>query len=377
MVYNVISTLLTIAAFMFMVLVHELGHFWAGRACGCRANAFSIGFGPALWSKTDKKGTQWSIRAFPLGGYCSFDDSNEARKRSEAARAAGCGRLESMVAGMRDGKLDALHPLKRMVVYLSGPMANILLALLLSFLAYWMLGTGHWQPAIREVVAGGQAAAAGMLDGDVIMSVNGVPMEEDQSIKEVLQAEAKRLNAHLDVEAPLPLDFKVQHPDGSVEVLNVQALYEEETELWKIGVYQERIAVHGDILSYMLAAVKDLSWQVSGIYKSLVDLIRGLISPQEVMGIVGAVGSVSPYAKPSTAAIFLMLMSLFSANLAVVNLLPVPGLDGFHSLSALLEVATKRKLPAKVTLVACLVCMAALLALTALLVLKDVIFLIM
>ena len=160
---SILYILLAVLLLGILVAVHEFGHFISARAVGIDVLEYSIGMGPALFSKVGKKGTKFSIRLIPMGGYCAFYGEDDA----EGTHAD-------------DPRAYANHPVwKRMISVLMGPGMNFLLALIVAIGFYWIGGVSEvtgYEPYIIEVSAAGPAHDAGLTGGDVITAINGADM---------------------------------------------------------------------------------------------------------------------------------------------------------------------------------------------------------
>ncbi len=168
------------AAFMFVVLIsaliffHELGHYGVGRLFGIKVDRFSIGFGKAIWSRTDKKGTLWTVSRIPLGGFVKFAGDSGAASNPDTEA------LEQLKAEQGDVS-DIFHfkPVwQRALVVLAGPLANFILAALLFAVVFAWMGTRVAEPRIGLVEEGTAAAAAGILPGDIVVAMDGKRIDD-------------------------------------------------------------------------------------------------------------------------------------------------------------------------------------------------------
>lgn len=361
MITTLIRTILTILAIMSLICVHELGHLLVGMGMGAKPYAFSVGFGPKLLHKRCKNGLNLYLRAIPLGGYCSFDKPDDVKNAAELAKEINAvkGKKTVSIRDLMDLELDKLPCIKRFCVYVAGPCFNVLMALVLSFVAYVHLGTVVYQPEVRDLVEGG--AAIGILEaGDRILEVNGAVVENGDAMRDFVK-----------VSNGDELNIKIER-NGEEMNVTIQPEWNDEAKAWKMGIYQETEVTHLDLASYAKSAVDDVQWELGGIFDGLIGLVSGRVKTDEVSGIIGAVDQMQEYVKPDTVAVFLMLMSLFSANLAVINLLPIPGLDGSKALTAVIEGVFKIRIPQRLELILTGGCMIALMALMVLLGIKDV-----
>jgi regulator of sigma E protease len=171
--------MVTILSFLFVfsliIVVHELGHFWAARFCGVRISTFSMGFGPSLLSATDKHGTVWRLRALPLGGYVKFFGdagaaSNPDTSHLEAMRAE----IASRYGAEAVAECYHFKPVwQRAIIAAAGPAANFILAFAIFSVAVAAVGEHGFPPVVGAVTPDTPAAAAGLQPGDVILGAHG------------------------------------------------------------------------------------------------------------------------------------------------------------------------------------------------------------
>ena len=165
------NVLIFIAVLTIVVFIHELGHFLVARWCGVTVKAFSIGFGPEIFGFNDKHGTRWRFAWIPLGGYVKFmDDENAASKPSLDA-------LRKMTPEERAGSFHAKPVWQRSAVVAAGPIANFMLAIAIFAGLNLAVGVRDRQPVIDSVVADSPAARAGLMQGDIIKSIDGRGIE--------------------------------------------------------------------------------------------------------------------------------------------------------------------------------------------------------
>lgn len=358
------SGLLSVVAFLavisFVVVIHELGHYWAGRVFGVHAEAFSIGFGRSLVSWTDRLGTQWRISVLPLGGFVKFrGDENAASAPDREA-------LERL----REERADAdtvLHfkPVwQRAIIVAAGPIANFILAAVLFAAIGLVRGEVAVQPLIGEVQAGEAAAEAGFQPGDEILTMDGRRVE---SFMDVMQ--------HVGVRAGVPIDFTVSRNGETVAVTATPARRMRadglggERALGFLGIGLSREAARTRICCSLAQAPihgVERTWEITGTIASyMARLVTGRASLEHVngpLGIATTAGQVANAAAsggPASAAVtdggpgvlervgrvaisLLAFSALLSVALGLMNLLPIPVLDGGHLVYYAYEAITQR-----------------------------------
>jgi regulator of sigma E protease len=169
-----------------VVFVHELGHFLVARWSGVKIKAFSIGFGREIFGFNDRHGTRWRFAWIPLGGYVKFlDDENSASATSRAA-------LERMSPAEREGAFQSKSLAARSAIVAAGPIANFLLAIVIFAFTFTFVGVHITAPRVDELVPDGAAAAAGFKSGDLIVSIDGQPIETFSEMQRIVSASADR-----------------------------------------------------------------------------------------------------------------------------------------------------------------------------------------
>lgn len=184
-----LSVFAFVAVISFVVVFHELGHYWAGRAFGVHAETFSIGFGPTLAAWADRRGTIWRIAAFPLGGYVRF------RGDEQAADAPDFETLERLRAEAGPYAETVFHfkPIwQRAVIVAAGPIANFVLAVIVFGALGMIRGEVIVEPRIGAVVAGSAAEAAGFQPQDTVLEVDGAPIASFTDVTEAVFMRAGR-----------------------------------------------------------------------------------------------------------------------------------------------------------------------------------------
>ncbi|SFK11663.1 RIP metalloprotease [Caulobacter sp. UNC279MFTsu5.1] len=342
-----------------VVTVHELGHFWAARACGVAIDCFSIGFGPKIVAWRDKTGVEWRIAAIPLGGYVRFSGDDNAASVPDGGDLA---ILKQEIAA-REGEAAVsryyhFKPVwQRAIIAAAGPVANFLLAI--AVLAVFMATIGETRnPARVYAVSPASAAeAAGFKAGDVILKADGRKIETFQD-----------LNGYIALRAKLPIDFTVQrgaatlHLTGAPREVEIQDAINGRMKIGRLGI--EGRSTPTRYRSTVWRAIPDATvevWdQISTIGFYLGRLVTGQISPDQISGVIGIGHTVGAVAKASTAdapniptmalrffVSMMLLVATLSVSIGFMNLLPIPVLDGGHLLMYAYEAIAKRPLKAE------------------------------
>ena len=359
--------LISIAAFLVVlttiVTIHELGHFWVARACGVKIDRFSIGFGKAIFSRTDKHGTEWRFAWLPLGGYVKFSGDLDAASVPDAAGLAEL-RQRLVTEQGAGAERDYFHfqPVwQRALITAAGPAANFVLAMVLLTLLFSVVGERTAAPRVMAIMPDSPAAMAGFQPRDLILTVNGRAVREGA---EVTQAVVLSAND--------PLTFTVDR-SGQIVTLVATPLRQMEDNAVAGRIRVARIgiglgALPQDITSRRLnpvqAAAKGAEMFRSTLNGTVTylgrifagkesgDLLNGPVGIAKAAGgITQQAASVSTDLGTQIKSVFLTLIyfgAIVSIGMGFLNLMPIPVLDGGHLLFYGYEAVARRPVPARV-----------------------------
>jgi regulator of sigma E protease len=335
-VHYLIPFLLMITPIIFF---HELGHFLAGRACGVRINTFSIGFGPAIVSWYDRFGTRWKIAWVPLGGYVKFLGDDNAASVPDRER------LEHLSAEERRVAFP-LKPLwQRAIIVAAGPFANFVLAIVILAAFLMAFGTYLAAPLVSKVVPGSAAAQAGFRAGDTIVSVNGTAIQSFDEIRGlVLDRAGETLTVRV-VRQGRVIPLRVT-PRATLEDLPGG-----KQKVGMLGIKGPTSAKQYRYVSYgPLAATAEAcreTWSiVTTTFQQLWRILIGKGQAAQLSGPIGITKLAGDVAAVSYLSLF-RLAALISISIGLVNLFPIPILDGGHLLYYGFEAVLGRPLGAK------------------------------
>ncbi len=349
--------LLAIVVLLLMVLIHELGHYTAGKILKFKINEFSVGFGPKILQKKKKNGEVISLRAFPLGGYCAFEGEDETNPNNPLA-------------------FNNQPPWKRLIVLFSGAFFNFLSAIIFSFILLTCVGYDLVQ--VNNVTE--QSINYGVLQqGDVIYGVNNhkIDFVNDDFFTVLISERADELKAdytnnldQLKTDADstfednqktyymdkLPIIFNVKRA-GKIEALdgNINIIYDSEGKYvgWSLmstyqdnGEFQIANYKYGffEGLGQAIPFSFKLAWKILVIFGNL---ITGKLAITSLGGPVTTINMIASYSQQNISYLTLLL-PLIAVNLAVFNLLPIPALDGCQMLFVLIEWIRKKPIKREV-----------------------------
>lgn len=342
--------------FALAILVHEFGHFIVALKLGLKVEAFSIGFGPVLW-KTTRNGVEYRLSAIPLGGYVSIPDVDpEGTKALEQVKG-------EKVKGEEESK-EKIPAWKELLVAVAGPAMNVVLAIVIACILALIPGArfGEVPPIIGSVVPGGPAEAAGIMAGDEVVSVGGNAVMTWSDMMTEIQ-----------ISGGEPIELMVKRDSEEVKPLTVVPKKDEVTGAYFILAIST--TNHAGAVAWMpnRNPIKQLAWDAGSICR----VLKGLTSKKEAKATAKAVGGPVMIAESIYRSMRkspwdgLGFLRFLNVNLAILNLLPIPVLDGGLILFALIALVFRRRVPECVVKYTSLFFMGLLMLLMAVLIVKD------
>ena len=309
--------------FGLIVIAHEFGHFLLAKVNGIRVIEFAVGMGPKLLHF--KKGeTEYCLRLLPIGGACVFDNENELGGVADKE--------------YEEGSFPAASVWARISTVVAGPIFNFILGFLLAIVIVWFSGSDR--PVVNGVMEGYPMEEAGLMAGDVITHMNG---------ERIYLAREIYINTYVNKEKTMDITYE---RDGQSYDITVTPKYYEEEDRYLLGLqgYGEYVdCKNANVFPYTYYEVR---YCLKSTLKSLGMLISGNGSKDDVSGPIGiaqVIGDVSEQAKPYGMAVVLINMLnialLLSVNLGVMNLLPLPALDGGRLVFLLIEAIRGKPVP--------------------------------
>lgn len=316
-----------------LIFFHELGHFMMARMLGIGVKTFSLGFGPKIF--TIRKGkTKYSLSLIPLGGYVSLagEEGEEEDKTEQSSQ------VITDELFLPTEKFSNRPPWHRLLVVLAGPIANILLAFFIYWGVLWVQGNTFLIPIIGTVSQNSPAEHAGLLPGDHITHIDSMPVSQwDQIAEYITKSQGNEITLTLSRDNQI-LEFCLT-PEEKTRT----NLFGEEKPAWLIGV-----SASGETettpLSFFAASVAGLkkTWfSISFTYESLLKLFQKVVPLDSIGGPILIAQLVGQQANAGLLPL-LLLTALISINLGILNLLPIPILDGGHVVFLLLEMILQR-----------------------------------
>ena len=309
---------------LIVVFIHEYGHYWFAKRYGVGVTDFSIGFGKELIGWNDKSGTRWKICAIPLGGYVKFFGDRNVYSQSDHQE------ILDKYSKEEQDKLFTLKPLyQRALIVFGGPLANFLLAIVIFFSIYTFVGKDFTPAVINEVQKESPAMAGGLNDGDIILEIDG---NKVKSIMEVSKFITMSTGDFIDFKVKrsyeeLILKIRpniVEGDDGLGNKINKRMVgiklgaYNNEINHVKLGPAQALYHAANEVYFVSVSSLKYIGGMIAG--KADTSQLGGPIRIAKISGQVATFGVLA----------FISMMAYISISLGLINLFPIPMLDGGH-----------------------------------------------
>jgi regulator of sigma E protease len=301
-----------------LVFIHEMGHYWVGRWCGVKVEAFSIGFGRAVTKWTDKRGTVWQVGWLPLGGYVRFKGDMGVSSREDPE-------WLKLPPEERNQTFQSKALWQRSLIVLAGPATNFLFAIIVFAALFGTIGEPRTPPVIAVIEKGSAADAAGLKLGDTIKSVDGSDVRTFEDI-------ARMVSIHPNERLTIGVDRNGQGMaiSATPRVNMLKDRFGNETKRGLLGIGPaKRIYVKPSLIELPGSAVRFTIQSVQTMATALWQVVSGMRSIKELGGPV-KIAKVSGEQATLGPIEFLWLMTMISINLGFINLLPIPMLDGGH-----------------------------------------------
>ena len=317
-----------------LVFVHEWGHYIIARLCGVKVDKFSIGFGKEIFGWTDKAGTRWKFSWIPLGGYVQMFGDTDPASANHSDKVVEGDRKRSFTEEERKVAFFTQSVAKRSAIIVAGPAINFIFAIIILTILYSIHGQPFTPPIVAKLVVDSPAEKAGILPDDKILSMNGRLIERFQ---DMAQYTTVSLNKAIDIELVHSIGDN-QWSDNSVIVRVIPAIVENtdrfgfKSQRGRIGVISPskpfEMKQHTPISAFSESIIT--VWEIStDTLKAIGQIIMGTRDASELGGIL----RIGAYAGDFAQQGFISLVTftaLLSVNLGLINILPIPLLDGGH-----------------------------------------------
>lgn len=329
-----------------LVFVHELGHFAVAKFVGVKVEEFSLGFGKELWGFNDRSGTRWKVCAVPLGGYVKMLGDADVASATESED------VKKLSEDDLKRTFTAQPPSKKLAITLAGPLANYLFAIAIFTAIFFFLGRLTFPPVIGEVLEGGAAQAAGILKNDRVLEINGkkidtfadlqreVDLSVDKKADVVIQRGEEVLNIHVtlkELEVPTSEYDSENAPKQQKLLLGVRSVNAVELDKRDLSFAESVKEACVETWDITTATLRGVGQMLTG--KRASDDVGGVIRIAEMSGDIS---------KERGLIDFTVFMALLSINLGLINLFPIPVLDGGQAVISIVEMIARREIGEKI-----------------------------
>jgi len=320
-----------------VVFVHELGHFLVGRWCGVGVNAFTIGFGPEIVGFNDRRGTRWKLSAIPLGGYVKFAGDVNGASVPDAES------LSQMSAAERAVSFHHKSVWRRAAIVAAGPIANFLLAIAIFAAITYVNGRHILAPRVDALQAGSAAERAGFQPGDLVVSINGRSIGSFTEMQRIVSASADDT-----------LTVVVDRNGRQVTLTAVPDLKEQDTPFGKqrIGLLglqaskapEDLAHVNYGLLESVRLGTLETWYVIDRTFTYIGRLVVGRESADQLSGPIRIAQVSGQVANLGGTSGLVSLVAVLSVSIGLINLFPIPLLDGGHLLFYAIEALRGRPL---------------------------------
>ena len=325
-----------------VVFIHEYGHYYFAKKYGVGVTDFSIGFGKEIFGWNDKSGTRWKICAIPLGGYVKFFGDRNVFSQTDQEKILKQYNIEDQ------HKLFVLKPLyQRALIVFGGPLANFLLAILIFFSIYTFAGKDFTPAVINEVQNDSPAMTAGLKDNDIIVSIDGNKVKSIMEVSKFIMMSTDEFINFTITRLGQDLNFRVK-PNMIVGEDSLGNKVTKRMVGIKLGAY------NNEVNHVKLGPIKALFYAINEVYYVSVSSLKYIGSMIKGSGDSSQLGGPIRIAKISGQVAefgilpFISMMAYISISLGLINLFPIPMLDGGHLMFYAIEKVLGRPLSQKV-----------------------------
>lgn len=321
-----IKTISVLFVFGILIFFHELGHFFVAKKLKVTVEKFSLGFGPALF-KFKKGETEYAISAVPFGGYVKM--AGESLNESKG----------------KEGEFYSKSPVKRIAIVAAGPIMSFALAFVIFYMVVMTIGTTSLNPQAKVggLIEGNPAESVGIKKGDLIIAIGDLPINDWQQMSGIIKENpGEEIFVTLEREKEI-LSFSITPKE---EILS------NGQKVGQIGIYPEVITEKSNPVTAVYKSAETVGKTSYMIISGLVDLIRGKVSPKEALGGPIMIARITARLSEEGFLPVLNFTGLLSVVLGLLNLLPIPVLDGGVILFFIIEIIRKKPLSEKIQMIA-------------------------
>lgn len=337
MQYAVHYPLYFIVLISVLVFVHEFGHYWVARRCGVKVERFSIGFGPELFHWHDSHGTRWRFALFPLGGYVKmFGDADPASSPDKDA-------ITQMSEEEKKVAFFYKPVAQRAAIVFAGPLANYIFAWIVLATIFVVVGQPFTRPVVDNLIENMPAAAAGIQVGDEITAINDEKIERFESLQQYV-----RMRPGENVTLTIVRDGKTKTVPVTLARDNMTDRFGNDHPIGMMGIKSKGLAYEKHTIpNAIYYAVKETYTVSKNTLMALGQIIMGQRSSSELGGPL-RIAQMSGEMAEAGFVPWILLMALISVNLGLINLFPVPVLDGGHLVFYAAEAVRGKPIPLEV-----------------------------
>ena len=312
-----------------LVFIHELGHYIAAKKSGVKVEQFSIGFGTELFGFNDKENTRWKFCILPFGGYVKM--KGELLVNSKNYK-----NINNDYGNFNNASL-----LSRLIIVFSGPLANILLGIFLITLIYSINGRYETKPIVDKVVENSSAERSGLKPNDLILSIDNKKVSFFSDLKSIINQDGKT------IKMKVKRNDQILFINVTPELVNLEGTSK---AIYRIGIIAPKpILVKMSFFSSMYYGLIDTITLTFEWLRGFLQIISLNVDKNDIAGPIG-IAEISGNALSSGLVSIIFLMALLSINLGLINLLPIPALDGGYILLYIFEFFLKKPISENVQL---------------------------
>jgi regulator of sigma E protease len=306
-----------------VVFFHELGHFWVARRCGVKIDAFSIGFGPELFGFNDRQGTRWKLCAIPLGGYVRFHGDDSAASTPDTKALAKMDESEKRISFFH-------QPVRnRAAIVAAGPIANFILAVVIFSAIFMVFGRQVTTPRIDSIQPASAAEAAGFQPGDLVLSIDGREVENFGEMQRIVSS-----NPGVALRIVVLRDNREQTLVATPRLQEIKDNFGNAHRVGLLGI--SRSTKREEVVMERYGPIESIKLGVGETYfviERTLTYVGGLITGREASDQLGGpirIAQISGQVATVSFAALLHLTAVLSVSIGLLNLFPVPLLDGGH-----------------------------------------------